>query len=89
MKRCLEVLLNKVFKKDLELLFGVGSIIIINNCKYVTNNSSFVVDCKVLVSDIELSKDVYPDGLILLVEDSWKYVGITIPVSVITSIDLV
>jgi hypothetical protein len=85
----MEILLNKVFKSDLELLFGKGSYVIINYCKYSTNNLSFVIDCKVLVSDIELSKDVYPSGLILLVEESWKYVGYDFKISVITSIDIV
>lgn len=88
MKRALEVLLNKVFKRDLELLFGVGSSIIVNYCKYCTNNLSFTIDCKVIVSDIKLSEEVYPDGLIILVEDSWKYMGFTQKINVITSIDI-
>lgn len=88
MKRCIEVLLNKVFKSDLELLFGVGSYVIINYCKYSTNNLSFVIDCKVMVSDIELTKEVYPDGLILLVEESWKFIGFNEKISIITSIDI-
>lgn len=88
MKRALEVLLNKVFKRDLELLFGVGSSIIVNYCKYSTNNLSFTIDCKVIVSDIKLSEEVYPDGLIILVEDSWKYMGFTQKINVITSIDI-
>lgn len=89
MKRCLEVLINKVFKKDLELMFGKNSHVIINYCKYSTNNLSFVVDCKVMVSDIELTKDAYPYGLVFLVEDSWKFVGIDKKVTVITSIDII
>ena len=88
MKRCIEILLNKVFNQDLELLFGKGSYVIVNYCKYSTNNLSFVVDCKVLVSDIDLSKDVYPDGLTLLVEESWKFIGFNEKISVITSIDI-
>lgn len=88
MKRCIEVLLNKVFKSDLELLFGIGSYVIINYCKYSTNNLSFVIDCKVIVSDIELTKEVYPDGLILLVEESWKFIGFNEKISIVTSIDI-
>jgi hypothetical protein len=88
MKRCIEVLLNKVFKSDLELLFGIGSYVIINYCKYSTNNLSFVIDCKVMVSDVELTKEVYPDGLILLVEESWKFIGFNEKISVVTSIDI-
>jgi hypothetical protein len=43
---------------------------------------------KVLVSDIELSKDVYPDGLVLLVKDSWRFIGLDEKISVICSIDI-
>jgi len=37
MKKFFHVLLNHVFKRDLELLYGVGAQIIINDVKYLTN----------------------------------------------------
>jgi hypothetical protein len=88
MKNCIHILINKIFKQDLEILFGVGSYVVINYCKFCTNNSRFIIDCKILTSDIELSKDVYPDGLIFLVEEAWKYTGLNEKISVITSIDI-
>lgn len=88
MRRAIELLINKLYKPDLELLFGSGSRVIVNYCRYSTNNLSFVIDCKVLVSDIELSKDVYPDGLVLLVKDSWRFIGLDEKISVICSIDI-
>jgi hypothetical protein len=88
MRRAIELLINKLYKPDLELLFGRGSRVIVNYCRYSTNNLSFVIDCKVLVSDIELSKDVYPDGLVLLVKDSWRFIGLDEKISVICSIDI-
>jgi hypothetical protein len=88
MRRGLELLINKLYKPDLELLFGKDSRVIINYCRYSTNNLSFVIDCKVLVSDIELSKDVYPDGLVLLVKNSWRFINLGERISVICSIDI-
>jgi len=41
-----------------------------------------------MVSDVELTKEVYPDGLILLVEESWKFIGFNEKISVVTSIDI-
>jgi hypothetical protein len=88
MKKCLEVLLNKVFKKDLELLFGDGSRVTVNYVKYSTNNGTFIIDCKLFIQDIELSSEVYPDGLIMLAEESWKYMGFTQEISIVHSIDV-
>ena len=34
MKKALEVLLNKVFKKDLELLYGEGCYVLINRIHF-------------------------------------------------------
>lgn len=89
MKKCIEVLLNILFKKDLELLFGAGSKVVVNYCRYSTNSLAFVIDCKLFVTDIELSKDVYPDGLVLLIQESWKFTGINENVGIIHSIDII
>lgn len=76
-------------KSELELMFGEGSYVIINSCKYSTNNSSFVIDIKLMVSDIELTEEVYPDGLIILVEEAWKLMCIDTKITILTSIDIV
>jgi hypothetical protein len=89
MKKCLEILLNKIFKSDLELLFGVGSYVIVNYVKYSTNNHTFVVDCKLFINNIELTEGVYPDGLNLLTEESWKFMGIKQNISIVSSIDVI
>lgn len=75
MKRCLDVLLNKVFKKDLEILYGVGSIVVINDIKYCTTNHGVLIDCKILLTDIGLFESVGLDGLKFLIEESWKFTG--------------
>jgi len=88
MKKCLEILLNKIFKSDLELLFGVGSYVTVNYIKYSTNAHNFVIDCKLFVSDIKLTEEVYPMGLELLIEESWKFVAIDSPITIVHSIDV-
>lgn len=75
MKRCLDVLLNKTFRKDLEALYGVGSTVVINDIKYCTTNHGVLIDCKVLLTDIELFGTVGLDGLKYLIEDCWKFTG--------------
>jgi hypothetical protein len=82
MKKCLEVLLNKIFKKDLELLFGVGSRVVVNFVKYSTNHHSFIIDCTLHPTDSTMTAEVYPDGLLLLIEDSWVYTGIGEKISI-------
>lgn len=75
MKKCLFVLLNKIFLKDLEALYGKGSVVEINYIKYCTNNQRISVDCKVLITDIELFEEVGLSGLNYLIEESWKFTG--------------
>ena len=75
MKKCLFVLLNKIFLNDLESLYGVGSVVEINYVRFCTNNHKISVDCKVLITDIELFEEVGLRGLNYLVEESWKFTG--------------
>jgi hypothetical protein len=82
MRKCIEVLLNKIFRKDLCLLFGEDSRVRVNFVKYSTNHHSFIVDCTLYPTDIDKTTEVYPDGIIVLVEDSWKYTGISEKISV-------
>ena len=44
MKRLLETLINKVFVEDLELMYGKGSHIKVNQVKYCTTNKHFLID---------------------------------------------
>lgn len=90
MKKCLEILLNKVFKKELEIFFGVGSYVEIHFVSYSTNAKSVVVDCKLFTGELELCSESYPEGLHYLLEECWKFTGIhDIPVSATTSLDVI
>ena len=58
MKKAFEVLVNNLKKDEKNLLFGENSKIVVNNLRYSTNSKKFFLDCKVLVKDPELLKEV-------------------------------
>jgi hypothetical protein len=88
MKKAFEFFINTVLKNDLELLFGIDSVIVVNFIKYSTNNKCFTVDCKLLTTDPELCKDSFPDGLNHLVLESWKFMGYKEKINLTSSIDI-
>lgn len=75
MKKCLWVLLNKSFKKDLELLYGIGSYVDILEVKKCTTNKKFLVDCKLYIGNLEFYEEIGNSGLNHLLMESWKYTG--------------
>ena len=90
MKKYLEILLNVVHKKDLETLYGRGSIVEINNVRYCTTTKKINIDCKLKVSDIKLYEECGYDGINYLIEESYKFTGCkNIQLSLVTSLDLV
>ena len=90
MRNCLTILLNIVFKKDLELLYGEGTMVEINQCKYCTTTKNFLVDCTLKVGSIELFQETQLDGLTYLIEESWKYTGTDKnKISLISSVDII
>ena len=90
MRNCLTILLNIVFKKDLELLYGEGTMVEINQCKYCTTTKDFLVDCTLKVGSIELFQETQLDGLSYLIEESWKYTGNDKnKISLISSVDII
>ena len=89
MKKCLEFLINKIHRKDLGILFGEGSYIDVNYLTYSTNNKSFVLDCKLYTKDIESCEMSYPHGLDYIATESWKYMGYSQNISIISSIDII
>lgn len=90
MRNCLTILLNIVFKKDLEVLYGKGTMVEINDCKYCTTTKDFLIDCTLKVGSIELFQETQLDGLNYLIEESWKYIGLDKnKVSLISSVDII
>jgi hypothetical protein len=89
MRNCLTVLLNIVFQKDLELLYGKGTLVEVNDFKYCTTTKNYTVDCTLILTDIVLFEESNVGGLQFLVEESLKYTGLEKnTVTLITSYDL-
>ena len=40
----LEYLINAIFKKNLELLFGKDSYVTVNSIRYLTNTKTYIID---------------------------------------------
>jgi hypothetical protein len=85
-----DLLLNRIYRRELSLLYGEGAKIIVNNVIYSTNNKSYVIDLKLYLGDTnyEDMNDLYYDGLNYLVEQSWKCSGIKKRISVIYTLDI-
>jgi hypothetical protein len=90
MKKALDVLLNKVFKKDLELLYGSGCYVIINNLHFSEYQKCYMIDCKLMIpkeNNIEEFTLTYPDGLSYLMNESWKYMVISENTKLLSTVD--
>jgi hypothetical protein len=74
----LEYLINAIFKKNLELLFGKDSYVTVNSIRYLTNSKTYIIDVnlKIGVLNEEEIGFLYPDSLNSLVKDSWDFLGI-------------
>lgn len=89
MKKCLLILLNSFFKKDLELLYGEGSRVDITEIKMCTTTKKYLINCKLYVTNIELYGEIGNDGIIHLIKESWVYTGFDDNIVVSLSLDLI
>jgi hypothetical protein len=88
MKKCFEFFINHILRYEIDTLFGVDSVIVVNFIKYSTNNKSFTIDCKLLTTDPEKCIETYPIGLDLLVTESWSWMGYKENINLTSTIDL-
>ena len=51
MKKAMEILLNRVFKNDLEVLYGEGSYVIIKRIYFSEYHKLYIIDCVLMLSD--------------------------------------
>jgi hypothetical protein len=90
MKKALEVLLNKVFKKDLELLYGEGCYVLINRIHFSEYQKKYMIDCKLMIPKetvLEELNETYPDGLNYLMNESWKFMVVPENTQLMSTID--
>jgi len=90
MRKCLFVLLNIVFRKDLESLYGKGSKIEITNLNYCTNDKHYSIQCKLYITDISLFEEVNTEGVEYLFEEVWELTGVKQEkIALTTSVDFI
>jgi len=75
MKKSISVITNKLFKEEIELLYGKGSHVKINNVTYSTNKKNYLIDCVLFISDLELYKESQIDGVKYIIENTWEHTG--------------
>lgn len=87
MESSLIILLNQVFYDEMKILFGENYVVDIKSLKYSTNGKKYILVCILYTDDVEFG-DVYPDGLIMMIQQSWKFMGMGTPIVINSSIDL-
>jgi hypothetical protein len=76
MKKCLMIMVNNIHKEDIELLYGPGSYVTINEVRYSTNGHYYSIDCTLHVKDVDSFNLIQNDGINYIMEESWKYTGL-------------
>jgi hypothetical protein len=71
MERAIWLYLNKYYKEDLELLYGIGSYVEINYITECINKKIYIISSKLFVSDIKLYESAGEHGLNYLFEVAW------------------
>ena len=96
----LEHLINVIQKEDLELMFGKGSNVSIDSVNYSTNKKQFVIHSTLNATYHEIitevfdeneihNMDMYPVGLNMLIQDSWKYMGIETQITIVNKLEII
>jgi hypothetical protein len=76
MKKPLSLIIDKLYKKELELLYGEGTQVKINHVTYSTNKKNYIIDCVLYVADLSLFQETQLDGINYIIEESWIYTGL-------------
>lgn len=76
MRKFLTGLITKLFKEEVELLYGSGSYIVVNNVRYITNGHYYSIDVTLHIKDIELFEQIQNEGVNYVIGESWSYTGL-------------
>jgi hypothetical protein len=90
MKKALEILLNRIFKKDIELLYGDGCYVIVYRVYLSEYQKCYIVDCKLMIpteNKVDDFNEIYPEGFKYIVNESWKYMAVTENIQFLSSVD--
>ena len=75
MKIALLYLINNVFYREIELLYGKKSFVDVLSIKFCTQRNSYLVDVRIYVSDTHLFEESGIDSINFIVGESWKYLN--------------
>lgn len=74
----LEFAINEIYRKDLTLLYGENTKVIVEDIKYVTNLKKYLITCKLHIGVIYESElqYTYPLGLTDVILSSCRLLGL-------------
>jgi len=75
MHKTIHFLINRIFNSELELLYGVGSNVEIQDLFFSTNKKIYIIRCKLFIGDSKLYEEIGQDGLNFIVEEAWEFMG--------------
>lgn len=83
------ILLNKVYKQQLELLYGKNSSVDIDDLFFCNSKKTYIIKCKLNIGESKLFEETGEDGLNFLIYKSLTFMGINNKEIIIqTSFDL-
>jgi len=86
-KEFYEKYLNKLYQKDITILFGENSKIIIDNLGYSTNLKQVHMSAKLIPTNMDFAIEIFPEGLEMIIQESWKFTGIESDIVLTSSIE--
>jgi hypothetical protein len=86
MNQYFEKMINKLYKKDIDSMYGSGSTITVDSMGYSTQQKKVYISVVLNPSDYDMTLEIYPDSLEILVFDAWKFLGIESEYILTTSI---
>lgn len=75
MKKCLMMLLNKVYIEELETLYGKDSKIEIVSISVLSRKNKTMIHYKLYYTNKEYFEEIMDNGAIVLIKQSWEMMG--------------
>jgi hypothetical protein len=88
MERILQSLINKIDKEYIDVLYGKGSYFKIHKINWLTQLKCYQITLTLYCTDLELTKEAYPDGIEYFMKDAWGLLGIEGKYVVVSSLDV-
>jgi hypothetical protein len=87
-KELLQKMINLPLRGELMSMFGSGSTLHIDRLDYISSKKSHMVHVRLLLTDVELGMDLFPDGVEVLVKKAWKILTQNDKIIIVSSVDV-